>query len=258
MLILAAIFAVLVGLVLGLLGGGGSILMLPILVYVLRVPAAEAVGMSLLVVGTTSSVALTSHLKSGNIRWRTGFLFGGSAMLTAYAAGRLGRGIPAPALLIGFGVLMLVTATLMLRARPKAADTEAAADFSPQYVLRIALQGAAVGAVAGLVGAGGGFLIVPTLLLVARFPMQAAVPTSLLVITLQSAAGFLGKIDGLHLDWTLTLVATVFASAGSIAGSRLARKVPQDKLRKAFAWLVLSLGSFMILKELTVLLGRNL
>jgi uncharacterized protein len=257
MIILAALLSVVVGLVLGLLGGGGSILMLPILVYIIAVPAAEAVAMSLLVVGTTSCVALTSHLRTGNIRWGTGLWFGSAAMLTAYVAGRLGRAIPAPILLLAFGALMLITATLMLRARPQASEVESAANFSPTYVLRIALQGAAVGCVAGLVGAGGGFLIVPTLVLVARFPMRAAVPTSLLIITLQSAAGFLGKVQGLHLNWKLAFIATLFASAGSIIGSRLARRVAQDQLRKGFAWLVLSLGSFMILKELATLLGPH-
>ena len=161
MIALAVVLAVFVGVSLGLLGGGGSILAVPLLVYVAGMDAKEAIATSLLVVGTTSAVALIPHARAGRVRWRTGLLFGAAGMVGAYAGGRVAEFIPGTVLLVAFSLMMLATAVAMIRGRrapAKPAHTELP-------VGRVLLDGVVVGLVTGLVGAGGGFLIVPALVL---------------------------------------------------------------------------------------------
>ena len=157
MIALAIALAVLVGVSLGLLGGGGSILAVPLLVYVAGMDAKEAIATSLLVVGTTSAVALIPHARAGRVRWRTGLLFGAAGMVGAYAGGRVAEFIPGSLLLVAFALMMLATAVAMIRGR-KSPDKPAHTELP---VVRVLLDGVVVGLVTGLVGAGGGFLIVP-------------------------------------------------------------------------------------------------
>jgi hypothetical protein len=245
MLLVAALLSLLIGVSLGLLGGGGSILTLPILVYVLDVEPKRAIAMSLFVVGVTSATGAVAHARAGRVRYRTGLVFGVTAMAGAYAGGQVARFVPATMLLVAFGALMLTTSLAMMRGRR--ATGAPAADVKVGKVLG---TGAAVGVVAGLVGAGGGFLIVPALALFGGLAMPEAVGTSLLVIALQSFAGFAGHAGHVQLDWTLSLIVTGAAVAGSFAGARLGRDLSPDALRRGFAWFVLAMALFLLGKQI--------
>ena len=247
MLIVAAALSVLIGLTLGLLGGGGSMLTVPILIYVLGVEPKSAIATSLLVVGLTSAVGVVSHARAGRVRLRTGLLFGAAGMAGAYAGGRLAHFLPARLLLLAFAAMMVATAVAMLRGRRKPAPTSSVGELPMGRVLA---QGAAVGAVTGLVGAGGGFLVVPALSLLGGLPMAAAVGTSLLVIAMQSLAGFAGYLGHVPVDLRLGALVVAFAIAGILVGGRLAGRVPQPALRKAFGWFVLAMAVFLTAKQL--------
>ncbi|MCF6524236.1 sulfite exporter TauE/SafE family protein [Streptomyces sp. JJ36] len=245
-LTLVLALALLVGVSLGLLGGGGSILTVPLLVYVAGMDAKEAIATSLFVVGVTSAVGAIGHARGGRVRWRTGVLFGAAGMAGAYAGGRIGGHIPEGVLLGAFAVMMIGTALAMLRGRRRT-DPEGAHRQLP--VFRVLLDGAAVGLVTGLVGAGGGFLVVPALALLGGLPMPAAVGTSLLVIAMKSGAGFAGYLATVPIDWALTLAVTGAAVAGSLAGARLAGRVPAALLSRIFAWFVLAMGAFVLVQQ---------
>jgi uncharacterized membrane protein YfcA len=245
-LTLVLVLALLVGVSLGLLGGGGSILTVPLLVYVAGMDAKEAIATSLFVVGVTSAVGMINHARGGRVRWRTGALFGAAGMAGAYTGGLIGGSIPDVVLLVAFAAMMIVTAAAMLRGR-RDADPGKAHRQIP--VGRVLLDGAAVGLATGLVGAGGGFLVVPALALLGGLPMPVAVGTSLLVIAMKSAAGFAGYLSTVRIDWSLTLAVTGFAIAGSLAGARLAGRVPANVLSRLFAWFVLAMGTFVLVQQ---------
>ncbi|MFC7549261.1 sulfite exporter TauE/SafE family protein [Plantactinospora sp. GCM10030261] len=239
--------AVLIGISLGLLGGGGSILAVPLLVYVADLPAKEAIATSLLVVGVTSAVGVLPHARAGRIRWRTGLVFGSAGMAGAYAGGRLAEFIPAGVLLTGFALMMLATAGAMIRGRR---DTPGRAAPHELPVLRVILDGVVVGLVTGLVGAGGGFLVVPALALLGGLPMPVAVGTSLVVIAMKSFAGLAGYLSSVSIDWGLATAVTTAAVAGSLVGGRLAGRIPENVLRTAFGWFVVVMGSFVLARQL--------
>jgi uncharacterized membrane protein YfcA len=253
--ILVVLLASLVGLSLGLLGGGGSILTVPILRYVVGLEAHRAVALSLLVVGTTSAAALVPHALAKRVRWRTGLVFGAAGMTGAFAAGRVAQYLPAALLLIGFGVMMFATSMGMLRGRR--APTGAAVPRELP-VRKVIVQGLAVGGAAGLVGAGGGFLVVPALVLLGGLPMEVAVGTSLLVISLQSFAGFVGFLGHTPIDWTLGLWVSASAVVGSIVGSLLAGSVSPARLRSGFGWFVVAMAFFVLGQEVPRALGSAL
>ncbi|MFR9777603.1 sulfite exporter TauE/SafE family protein [Micromonospora sp. MS34] len=246
-LILTVGLAVLIGVSLGLLGGGGSILAVPLLVYVAGLPAKEAIATSLLVVGATSAVGVLPHARAGRVRWRTGLIFGLAGMTGAYAGGRLAEFIPGAVLLTGFGVMMLATAIAMIRGR-RTAEGKPVPHELP--VFRVILDGIVVGLVTGLVGAGGGFLVVPALALLGGLPMPVAVGTSLVVIAMKSFAGFAGYLSSVHINWGLAAAVTAAAIVGSVLGGRLAGKIPADVLRKAFGWFVVVMGVFVLGQQL--------
>lgn len=250
MLIIAAMLAILMGLTLGLLGGGGSILTVPILVYILEVPDKTAIAMSLLVVGTTSLVAMSSHARQGNVVWRTGLIFGLFGMLGAFLGGKIAAFIPGPVLLTLFALLMLVTGAAMLRPRKDAGPETPEDDNKQLPVIKVALEGIVVGAVTGLVGAGGGFLVVPALALMGGLSMKRAIGTSLLVIAMKSFAGFASFASFVTLDWTLFGVFTGASVLGTIGGTILARKIDASKLRTGFAVFVFVMAAGMISKQL--------
>ncbi len=243
MLLVALALSLLIGVTVGLLGGGGSILTLPVLVYLLHMEPKAAIATSLLVVGTTSLVGALSHARAGNVHARAGAVFGGAAMGGAFVGGRLASLVPGALLLLAFAVVMLVTALAMMRPRLEPTGT-------PTLVLgRVVVIGASVGLVAGLVGAGGGFLVVPALALFGGLAMRQAVGTSLMVIALQSFAGLLGHLRHTHVDLRLTALLTVVAVVGSLGGARFAGRVPAAALRSGFAWLVLAMALFMLGKQ---------
>ena len=243
------LLAVLVGMALGLLGGGGSILTVPLLVYIAGLDAKEAIATSLLVVGVTSLAALVPHARAGRVRWRTGAIFGAAAMAGAYAGGRIAEFIPGTVLLVAFALMMVATAVAMIRGRARqdaagpgsgsaAGDAGGSASVRELPVKLVLLEGVVVGLVTGLVGAGGGFLVVPALVLLGGLPMPVAVGTSLLVI-----AGYLSSVS---IDWGLAAAVTAMAVLGSIGGALLSGRVPQDRLRQGFGWFVLVMGVLVL------------
>ena len=244
--------AVLVGISLGLLGGGGSILTVPLLAYVAGMEPRHAIAMSLLVVGVTSAIAAITHARAGRVRWRIAVLFGVVAMAGAYAGGRLARFIPGTVLLVAFAVIMIAAGLAMLRGRK---DTTGADSDQRLPVVRIALLGMAVGLISGLVGAGGGFLLVPALALLGGLPMPLAVGTSLVVIAMQSFAGFAGHLASEQIDWRLAAFITAAAVVGALIGARLTAMVNPDALRKGFGWFVLAMSSVILAQEIHLSVG---
>lgn len=249
MTVLVVAASLLVGISLGILGGGGSILTVPILVYLAGQGTKEAIATSLFVVGVTSLAALVPHARAHRVRWRTGLLFGGFSMVGAYGGGRLAEYIPGRALLVAFALMMLATAVAMLR-KPRNGRKKTRPAHRDLPLKHIAVEGLVVGAVTGLVGSGGGFLVVPALAILGGIPMGIAVGTSLLVIAMKSFAGLAGHLSGVEIDWRLALTVTAAAVVGSLVGGRLAGRIPQDSLRTAFGWFVVVMGVFVLAQQL--------
>jgi uncharacterized membrane protein YfcA len=259
MIVVALALSLLSGMSLGMLGGGGSILIVPILVYVLGLLPKTAIAMSLVVVGVTSSAALIPHALAGRVHFRTGLWFGLAGMLGAYLGGRVAHHIPVGVLLTGFGAMMLITALAMLRGR-RAGPEAASACAEHEHRLPLAkalLHGFLVGTVTGVLGAGGGFLIVPALVLLGGLPIRNAVATSLLVIIMNSLSGLAGYLGHAAIDWQLAGLVSATAIAGSLIGARLANSVPQERLRKLFGWFVLAMGLFVLSKQLPEVLAHE-
>jgi uncharacterized membrane protein YfcA len=246
--------AVLIGVALGLLGGGGSILTVPLLAYVADMEPKHAIAMSLLVVGVTSAIAAISHARAGRVRWRVAMPFGVAAMAGAYAGGLLARFIPGTALLVTFAVIMIAAGVTMLRGRRDTVDVHGVHALP---MARIAFLGIAVGVVSGLVGAGGGFLLVPALALLAGLPMPVAVGTSLVIISMQSFAGLAGHLSSGQIDWRLAALVTAAAVLGALIGGRLINFVNPATLRHAFGWFVLLMASLILAREVDPALGAT-
>lgn len=244
MMALAIGLSLLIGVSLGLLGGGGSILTTPILIYGLGVEAKAAIATSLLVVGVTSLAGLVSHARAGNVEWRTGLMFGGAGMLGAWMGGMIAAYLSATILLTLFAGMMLATAVAMLRGRN---EVEAGA---PQAAWLVLVEGVVVGLVTGLVGAGGGFLVVPALTLLGGLPMKKAIGTSLLVIALKSFAGYAGHAAHVTVDLELAAMVSASAVTGSLFGSALAKRVAADTLRRGFAVFVLVMAVFVLYQQI--------
>lgn len=273
--ILGYIGAVLMGLSLGLIGGGGSILTVPILVYLFQVDAVLATAYSLFIVGLTSLVGSFSHIKLGNIHWRTAIVFGIPSIVSVFLTrSYLVPRIPDPivtfsqdpnggaafvmtkavGLMVLFAVIMVMAAYSMIKTskNSNAKSDVLAADTQPQFNYPLILaEGAIVGVVTGLVGAGGGFLIIPALVLLAKLPMKQAVGTSLMIIAAKSLIGFVGDMRGDEvIDWSFLATFSSIAVVGILLGSWLSKRIPGEKLKPAFGWFVLVMGTYIIVKEL--------
>jgi uncharacterized membrane protein YfcA len=246
-MLLSTILALIIGLVLGLLGGGGSILTVPVLVYLLDVPPKQAIATSLVVVGGTAAVAAIQHARGGRVQWRTGLIFSAAGMVGAAAGGFAADWFSGTVLLILFAAMMIATGVAMLVGR-KEPDPDAPKKHHPAWL--IAAEGLLVGGVTGLVGAGGGFLVVPALVLFGGLSMQQAVGTSLLVIALKSGAGFIGHATHVQIDWAMAAGFTAATIVGSLAGSALSAKVSGKSLRKGFAVFVLFMAGIVLWQEL--------
>jgi len=246
---LTTILALLMGSVLGLLGGGGSLLTVPLLTYAEDLSASQAIATSLLVVGTTSLVALIPHALAGHVRLRTGLVLGFFGMGGAYLGGRTAEGINGDLLLSLFAVLMVVTGVVLMR-RQKGQQRR-----SRFEIWQVALAGLLVGCVSGLLGAGGGFLVVPILTLGMGVRMREAIGTSLLVIMLQSFAGFAAHVGHTQIPVSIALLVTVAAVVGAIAGGLLARRISAERLRVVFAGFVLMVALVMLFDHLPPLLS---
>jgi len=260
--IIGYIAAIGMGLSLGLIGGGGSILTVPILVYLFHIDPVLATAYSLFIVGATSLFGSFSHIKLGNIHWRTAFVFGIPSIISVFLTRMyLVPAIPNPiftvaghevskatGLLVLFAVIMLAASYSMIRKQKKAAEADID-EVKYNYPLILA-EGAIVGVVTGLVGAGGGFLIIPALVLLAKLPMKKAVGTSLMIIAAKSLIGFMGDLRGDEvIDWKFMLIFTAIAVVGIFTGSYLSSKISNDKLKPVFGWFVLVMGIYILLKE---------
>lgn len=256
------IASIVMGLSLGLIGGGGSILTVPILVYLFDVDPVLSTAYSLFVVGLTSLVGSYSHFKAGNVHLKTALVFGVPSIISVYAMRKfIVPVIPDPLFSMGsftftkslfimvlFALLMLLASVSMIR-KPKASK-EKSDEINYNYPI-IFLEGLLVGGITGLVGAGGGFLIIPALVLLAGLPMKQAVGTSLMIIALKSLIGFTGDLGtGQSIDYKFMLIFSAFAMVGILAGSYLTRFIPNEKLKPAFGWFVLAMSFYILGKEL--------
>ena len=254
MLVLGYALAALIGLSLGMLGGGGSILTVPVFVYVLGYDPKLAIAMSLPVVGATSLVGAVSHWKAGNADIKVAALFGVIAMGAAFVGARLAVFLSGKLQLAVLAMVMLVAALLMFRnasgQRGKPAPShDLAQPMSLGLLVPVAL---AVGLLTGLIGIGGGFLVVPALVLLARVPMKQAVGTSLLVIALNSVSGFAGYVGRVVFPWEFLSGFTAVAAGGILAGTYLSRFVSQAALKQAFSVFLLLMGAFILFKNRSV------
>jgi uncharacterized membrane protein YfcA len=240
--------SILIGVSLGFFGGGGSILTVPLLVYVFGLDPKQAIASSLLIVGAASLSGAIQHWRAGNIELRTSLYFGAAGMVGAHLGGRAGAYLDGTLLLLLFAAMMMITATAMWRGRrvPKGA-TVGERSLGP-----LIAQGFGVGLFTGLVGAGGGFLIVPALALWAGLPMPAAIGTSLVIIVLNSLAGFSGYVGHVSVSYGLIGGIAACAIAGSFIGTRLTRRVDPASLRRAFAGFVLAMAVLILVREVDV------
>jgi uncharacterized membrane protein YfcA len=249
--LLAILLGTLIGLSLGMLGGGGSILTVPALVYILGQDPHAAVSASLVIVGLNAVTGAWFHLRAGHVRLKSALLFGGAGLLAAFAGARLSTLLPATVLLVLFALLMLVVATMMLRAgTTKLTETKAL----PVW-WKVLLGGLGVGFLTGFLGVGGGFLIVPALVLLLGMDMRDAVGSSLVVIALNSAAGVLGHLGEPSVSWLLISLLLAGGVPGLVLGSRLAQRLPVARLRQGFAVLVLLLGATLLAVNIPQLVG---
>jgi len=260
--IIGYLASILIGISLGLIGGGGSILTVPVLVYLLGVNPALATAYSLFIVGTTALVGAVPKYKQGLINLKTAIIFGAPAIAAVYATRKfIIPAIPDEVFYVGsFTVtksilLMLIFAALMVSASysmirvKKGAEQNDSQEQKFNYPM-ILLEGAVVGILTGLVGAGGGFLIIPALVMLSKLPMKQAVGTSLLIIAAKSLIGFLGDIGNADINWFLLLSVTSLAVAGIFVGNWLSHRISGDKLKVGFGWFVLVMGIYIIVKEI--------
>jgi uncharacterized membrane protein YfcA len=263
-MVLGYILAVVVGVSLGLIGSGGSILTVPILVYIMGVEPVLATAYSLFIVGSTALVGGVQSARQGRVDFKTAIIFGIPSIIAVYATRALivplipdhvftafGFEVTKPILLmILFAIVMVAASISMIKPQKKTAAVDEDALMVYNYPM-ILLEGAVVGVLTGLVGAGGGFLIIPALVLLAKMPMKKAVGTSLFIIAAKSLIGFTGDLKGSEIiDWKLLGFFTAASIVGIIIGILLAKKIPGEKLKTSFGWFVLIMGIYIIVKEL--------
>lgn len=257
--ILGYIGAFIVGLVLGLIGGGGSILTVPLLVYLLGYNPVMATAYSLFVVGTSSMVGTYQKYKKGLVDFKTGLAFSFPSFIAVYLSRRyLVPGIPDTIISFGnyqltkemgimiiFAIIMLIASFSMIK---KSKNEDVIEKSQPYY--KTFIQGLVIGTITGIIGAGGGFLYVPALVIWANIPMKKAVGTSLVIVTINSLIGFIGDVQTLEIEWVFLLVFTLISIIGIILGVFLSKFVSGDKLKKSFGVFVLLMAIYIIYKEL--------
>ena len=256
--------AALVGISLGLIGGGGSILMVPILVYIFAITPVLATSYSLFVVGSTSLVGAFNNYRKGLVSIRTALLFGLTSITTVFVTRKLLVPVipkvlfsighfqvkQSMAIMVLFAILMLMASAAMIRKNEVIKNTDTKA--SSGDTLRLLVYGVLVGFATGLLGAGGGFLIIPALVLIMKMPMKKAVGTSLLIIALNSLIGFTGDLGHFDIDWKFLSIISAIAITGIFIGGALSKKIDGAQLKKGFGWFILIMGIYIIIKELFI------
>ena len=259
--ILGYLASILIGVALGLIGGGGSILTVPVLVYLMGVDAVAATGYSLFVVGFTSAIGSISYFKNKLVNIKTAIIFGIPSIIAVFVTrAYIVSAIPSEVfslsgfvvtkstlMMLLFAILMIAASYSMIKTGKTQTDTsEGEQKFNYPLIL---IEGAIVGVLTGLVGAGGGFLIIPALVILSKLPMKEAVGTSLVIIAAKSLIGFFGESGEAVINWTLIATVTAFAVVGIFIGSLLSKKIDSEKLKPAFGWFVLVMGIYIIIKE---------
>lgn len=254
--IIGHLLALGIGLSLGLIGGGGSILAVPILVYVLGLTAKEAIAMSLVTVGVVSLIGAIPHWQQGNVNLKTVLNFTPPAMLGAFLGARLAAFpfVTDTIQLVCFAVIMLIASYFMIRQSQANSSDRLELSVSEKHQsqypwLAITLEGLVVGIITGFVGVGGGFAIIPALVLLGGIPMKEAIGTSLPIIAFKSATGFLGYVNQVNIDWNLMLSFTTAAALGVIGGAYLTRKIQGKKLQRAFGYFLIAIAIFILIKR---------
>ena len=259
--IIGYIASIFIGIALGLIGGGGSILTVPVLFYLFAVDTVTATAYSLFIVGITSAVGTVSYFKKGLVNIKTAIVFGIPSIIAVFLTrAYLVPAIPKEVFSIGDFVvtkgilMMLVFAVMMIAAsysmikKDKKQPNENEGEQKFNYPI-ILVEGAIVGILTGLVGAGGGFLIIPALVILSKLPMKEAIGTSLVIIAAKSLIGFFGEGSETVIDWSLLTKVSAFAIVGIIIGTMLSKKIDGAKLKPAFGWFVLVMGIYIIVKE---------
>jgi uncharacterized membrane protein YfcA len=260
--IIGYLASILIGISLGLIGGGGSILTVPVLVYLFHVDPVQATAYSLFIVGASSLVGAWPKYKQGFVNLKTAIIFGIPSIASVFATRKfLVPAIPSELgtiagiaitksllMMMLFAVLMVAASFSMIRSKAtKEAVVEGEQKFNYPMIL---LEGALVGVLTGLVGAGGGFLIIPALVMLSKLPMKQAVGTSLLIIAAKSLIGFTGDLGNRTMDWTLLISVTALAIAGIFIGDKLSKRIDGNKLKTGFGWFVLVMGLYIITQQL--------
>ncbi len=260
--ILGYIGALLIGVVLGLIGGGGSILTVPVFVYLLYINPVVATAYSLFVVGVSSLVGAIQNIRKGLVDFKTAIVFAIPAFIAVYATRKyMVPAIPDELFTVGgflvtkdigimvfFALIMLLASYSMIKGKCKNCDNENAVVVY-NFPL-IVLEGFVVGVITGIVGAGGGFLIIPALVMLAKLPMKKAVATSLLIIAIKSLIGFIGDVENLDIDWAFLFRFTSLSVVGIFLGVWLNKFIDGNRLKKSFGWFVLLMGIYILFKEL--------
>jgi uncharacterized protein len=267
--VLAGALGLLIGLVVGTLGGGGGVLAVPALVYALGQDARAATTGSIIIVGVVSAVGVLSRIRARTIDWRTGIAFGVVGIPAAWLGSLLNRAVSRPALLLSFAALTLAVAAVML-VNSRSSATAGTGSTAPgggsttavlqtrtragvERVIKVVTAGALVGFLTGFLGVGGGFLAVPALTIALGMAMPAAIGTSLLLITLNSAGALVARIGHLQPDWHIVLPFTAVAIIGALAGKLVADRMSSAALNRAFAVLLIAVGGFVGVQNLVAL-----
>ncbi len=254
--------ALLIGIVLGLIGGGGSILTVPVLVYLLQINPVTATAYSLFIVGISSFVGSVKNIKKRQVDFKTAFIFSGPALIVVYLTRKfLIPNLPEElfqiygflvtrdiAIMIFFAVVMVLASLSMIRGKCMNCDDE---EVEIEYnIPMLLLQAIVVGIISGFVGAGGGFLIIPALVVLVKLPMKRAVATSLLIIAVNSLIGFLGDLQTTQIDWSFLIAFSMFSIVGILLGIYLNKYITGSKLKRSFGWFVLIMGIYVLINEL--------
>lgn len=259
-IIIGHLLAACIGLSLGLIGGGGSVLALPILVYVMGIEPKSAIAMTLVIVGSVSLIGMIPHWRKGNVNLQKAFIFGSATMLGAFLGAKLASlpFITGTVQMLLFAAMMLLAAILMIMrsSKPEPIAVESGVDLSlyPPPICRycwlwLLTEGIGIGILTGLVGVGGGFAIVPALVLLGKTPMKEAIGTSLVIIGMNSVAGFLGYLGQVPLNWNLMASFTIFAGMGTFLGAYLSQFVQAKQLQKGFGYFLIAISAFILFQQ---------